>query len=69
MNLKQELVKQGWCWWYRLDALRDTVMEELKEGSTKGAERIVGRLATVAPVGIAEDTSPHPLRCYRDFLC
>jgi endonuclease YncB( thermonuclease family) len=27
MNLNQELVKQGWCWWYRTYAPGDTVLE------------------------------------------
>jgi micrococcal nuclease len=31
MNLNQELVKQGWCWWYRKYAPRDTVLEELEK--------------------------------------
>jgi endonuclease YncB( thermonuclease family) len=30
MNLNQELVKQGWCWWYRKYALGDTVLDELE---------------------------------------
>jgi micrococcal nuclease len=30
MNLNQELVKQGFCWWYRKYAPGDTVLEELE---------------------------------------
>jgi micrococcal nuclease len=30
MNLNQELVKQGWCWWYRKYAPGDTVFEGLE---------------------------------------
>ena len=30
MNLNQELVKQGWCWWYRKYAPGDTVLERLE---------------------------------------
>jgi len=30
MNLNQELVKQGWYWWYRKYAPADTVLEGLK---------------------------------------
>jgi hypothetical protein len=26
MNLNQELVKQGWCWWYKKYAPGDTVL-------------------------------------------
>ena len=29
MNLNQELVKQGWCWWYRKYAPLDTELERL----------------------------------------
>ncbi len=29
-NLNQELVKQGWCWWYRKYAPGDTVLEGLE---------------------------------------
>ena len=28
-NVNQELVKQGWCWWYRKYAPEDTVLEGL----------------------------------------
>ena len=30
MNLNHELVKQGWCWWYRNYAPGDTVLEGLE---------------------------------------
>jgi len=30
MNLNQELVKQGWCWWYRKYAPGDTGLEGLE---------------------------------------
>ena len=29
-SLNQELVKQGWCWWYRKYAPRDTVLAWLE---------------------------------------
>ena len=35
MNLNQELVKQGWCWWYRKYAPRDTVLEGLEAEARK----------------------------------
>lgn len=38
MNLNQELVKQGWCWWYRKYAPRDTVLEAL-ESEAREAKR------------------------------
>ena len=31
MNLNQELVKQGWCWWYRKYVPGDTVLEGLEK--------------------------------------
>ena len=31
MNLNQELVKQGWCWWDRKYAPGDTVLEGLEK--------------------------------------
>jgi len=31
VNLTQELVKQGWCWWYRRYAPWDTVLEGLEQ--------------------------------------
>ncbi len=31
MNLNQELVKDGWCWWYRKYAPRDTGLEGLEK--------------------------------------
>jgi micrococcal nuclease len=31
MNLNQELVKQGWCWWYRKYAPGETVLEGLEK--------------------------------------
>jgi endonuclease YncB( thermonuclease family) len=30
MNLNQELVKQGWCWWYRKYAPGDRALEGLE---------------------------------------
>jgi len=29
--MNQELVKQGWCWWYRKYALGETVPEGLEK--------------------------------------
>jgi len=31
MNLNQELVKQGWCWWYRKYAPADAMLEGLEK--------------------------------------
>lgn len=47
MNLNQELVKQGWCWWYRKYAPRDTVLEGLEKD---GREAKKGLWADPQPV-------------------
>jgi endonuclease YncB( thermonuclease family) len=36
MNLNQELVKQGWCWWYQKYAPGDTVLEGLEKDAREG---------------------------------
>jgi micrococcal nuclease len=35
-NVNQELVKQGWCWWYRKYAPGDTVLEGLEHEARDG---------------------------------
>jgi micrococcal nuclease len=40
MNLKQELVKQGWCWWSRRYASEDTVMEGLKKEAREARKEL-----------------------------
>ena len=32
MNLNQELVRRGWCWWYRKYVPGNTVLEGLEHG-------------------------------------
>ena len=32
-NVNHELVKDGWCWWYRKYAPRDAVLEELEKAA------------------------------------
>ena len=48
MNLNQELVKQGWCWWYRKYAPGVTVQEHLE------------REAGTARIGLWADPQPVP---------
>jgi endonuclease YncB( thermonuclease family) len=48
LNLNQELVKQGWCWWYRKYAPGDTALEQL-ENEAREARR-----------GLWADTNPMP---------
>jgi len=40
MNLNQELVKQGWCWWYRKYAPGDTVLEELEREAREAKKEL-----------------------------
>jgi len=47
VNLNQELVKQGWCWWYRKYASRDMVLEGLE---TEAREAKRGLWADPQPV-------------------
>jgi endonuclease YncB( thermonuclease family) len=46
-NLNQELVKQGWCWWYRKYAPGNTVLEGLE---TEAREARKGLWADPQPV-------------------
>ena len=36
VNLNQELVKQGWCWWYRKYAPLDAELEKLAQETREG---------------------------------
>jgi endonuclease YncB( thermonuclease family) len=38
MNVNQELVKQGWCWWYQKYAPGDTVLEGLEHEARETKE-------------------------------
>ena len=46
MSLNQELVKQGWCWWYRKYTPGDTVLEGLE---TEAREAKIGLWADPQP--------------------
>jgi endonuclease YncB( thermonuclease family) len=35
-NVNHMLVKDGWCWWYRKYAPRDTVLEGLEQEAREG---------------------------------
>ncbi|MDP1769710.1 MAG: thermonuclease family protein [Nitrospirota bacterium] len=52
-NVNQELVKQGWCWWYRKYAPGDTVLEELEREAREGRK------------GLWADPQPVPPWVYR----
>jgi micrococcal nuclease len=47
MNLNQELVKEGWCWWYRKYAPGDMVLEGLESEARAGQ---IGLWADPQPV-------------------
>jgi micrococcal nuclease len=47
MNLNQELVKQGWCWWYVKYAPGDAVLEGLEH---EAREARIGLWADPQPV-------------------
>jgi micrococcal nuclease len=47
MNLNQELVRQGWCWWYGKYAPGDMVLERLE---TEAREARKGLWADPAPI-------------------
>ncbi|MDP3596772.1 MAG: thermonuclease family protein [Nitrospirota bacterium] len=53
MNLNQELVKQGWCWWYRKYAPGDTALEGLEKAARE------------AKKGLWVDPAPIPPWVYR----
>jgi len=53
MNLNQELVKQGWCWWYRKYAPENTALKELEAEAREGRK------------GLWADPQPVQLRKWR----
>jgi endonuclease YncB( thermonuclease family) len=49
MNLNQELVKQGWCWWYRKYAPGDTVLVGLEREAREARKGLWDAPAQVPP--------------------
>jgi endonuclease YncB( thermonuclease family) len=49
MNLNQELVKQGWCWWYRKYAPGDTVLEGQESEAREAKKGLWADLQPVPP--------------------
>ena len=49
MNLNQELVKQGWCWWYRKYAPGDAVLEELEKAAREARKGLWADAQPVPP--------------------
>ena len=54
MNINHELVKDGWCWWYRKYAPGDTELEKLEKN------------ARDAKKGLWVDPAPIPPWAYRN---
>ena len=48
-NVNQELVKQGWCWWYRKYAPEDTVLEGLERDARDAKKGLWVDLQPVPP--------------------
>ena len=51
MNLNQELVKQGWCWWYRRYAPGDMVLGGLENEAREGQKGLWADPQPVPPWG------------------
>ena len=49
MNLNQELVKQGWCWWYRKYAPGDTNLERLEKAAREAKQGLWADAQPVPP--------------------
>jgi len=57
-NVNHTLVKDGWCWWYRKYAPRDTVLEGLENEAREGRK------------GLWADPQPvPPWEWSQDFAC
>ena len=50
-NLNQELVKQGWCWWYRKYAPGGMVLERLETDAREGRKSLWADPQPVPPWG------------------
>ena len=48
-NVNQELVKDGWCWWYRKYALGDTLLEEFEKEAREARKGLWGDPAPIPP--------------------
>ena len=54
-SVNQELVKQGWCWWYRKYAPDDTVLEGLEREARETKKGLWVDPAPIPAVDISED--------------
>ena len=53
-NVNRELVKDGWCWWYRKYAPADTVLEGLEREAREGKKGLWADPQPVPPWEVAE---------------
>jgi Staphylococcal nuclease homologue len=48
-NVNHELVKEGWCWWYRKYALQNTVLERLEKEAREAKKWLWVDPAPISP--------------------
>ncbi|MBI3355212.1 MAG: thermonuclease family protein [Nitrospirae bacterium] len=53
-NVYHALVKDGWCWWYRKYAPRNTVLGGLEKGARGARKGLWADPQPVCAVGVAE---------------
>jgi endonuclease YncB( thermonuclease family) len=56
LNLNQELVKQGWCWWYQKHAPGNTVLEGLERDAREARKGLWADPQPVPPWGWRKKT-------------
>jgi endonuclease YncB( thermonuclease family) len=52
-NVNHELVKNGWCWWYRKYAPGDVIQEELEKRARASMLGLWADPHAVPPLGVA----------------
>jgi hypothetical protein len=53
-HVNDELVQDGWCWWYRKYAPGDTVLERLEKEARKGRKGLCGPIRSRCRRGSGE---------------
>ncbi len=48
-NVNHELVKQGWCWWYRKYAPLNTELEQLEQSAREAKKGLWAEPAPIPP--------------------
>ena len=57
MNLNHELVRQGWCWWYRKHASGHTLLEGLEQDARDAKKGLWVDPAPIPIMGLQEGTA------------